>query len=119
MGPAVRTEEPRFCGVVRYDLQNGSCQTYHEGPDKWWSEAPFASRDRVAEFGSSPDTPSAEDDGYLVGFVWDGDAQKSKVVVLDATNISAGSICRITLPVRVPNGFHATWVSGERLARGW
>ena len=123
MGPALRADEPRFCGVVRYDLQNGSCQTYHEGPNKWWSEAPFAPRDQPADVGSTsatlPSVPAAEDDGYLVGFVWDGDAQKSKVVVLDAANISAGPICRITLPVRVPNGFHATWVSGERLARGW
>ena len=86
-------------------------------------EAPFAPRDRGVDVGSTSatllSTPSSEDDGYLVGFVWDGDAQKSKVVVLDAAHISAGPICRITLPVRVPNGFHATWVSSERLARGW
>ena len=109
MGPALRAEEPRFCGVVKYDLRRGSCQTYHEGPNKWWSEAPFAPRD----------ISSAEDDGYLVGFVWDGDAQKSQVVVMDAAHIAAGPICRITLPVRVPNGFHATWVSDARLKRGY
>jgi carotenoid cleavage dioxygenase-like enzyme len=28
-------------------------------------------------------------------------------------------VCRIRLPQRVPNGFHSTWVSGERLARGY
>jgi carotenoid cleavage dioxygenase-like enzyme len=109
MGPALRAEEPRFCGLVKYDLLSGSCQTYHEGPNKWWSEAPFAARDES----------SAEDDGYLVGFVWDGDAQNSKVVVMDAANIAVGPVCRITLPVRVPNGFHATWVSDARLKRGY
>jgi carotenoid cleavage dioxygenase-like enzyme len=113
MGPSVRAEEPRFCGVVKYDLQRGSCQTYHEGPNKWWSEAPFAPRK------APRDVETAEDDGYLVGFVWDGDAQKSKVVVMDAANVSAGPVCRITLPVRVPNGFHATWVSDARLKRGY
>ena len=30
-----------------------------------------------------------------------------------------GPVARIRLPQRVPNGFHATWVSGERLKRGW
>ena len=125
MGPAQRAEEPRFCGVVRYDLQRGSCQTYHEGPNKWWSEAPFAPSEapsegpREAPREAPTDSSAAEDDGYLVGFVWDGDAQKSKVVVMDAANISAGPICRITLPVRVPNGFHATWVSEARLKRGY
>ena len=28
---------------------------------------------------------------------------------------TAGPVCRIKLPVRVPIGFHATWVPGERL----
>ena len=109
MGPAQRPEEPHFCGIVRHDLLRGNCTNYHEGPNRWWSEAPFAPRD-----GSQ-----AEDDGYLVGFVWDGDAQKSKVVVMDAADIAASPLCRITLPQRVPYGFHATWVSAERLRRGY
>ena len=109
MGHAERAEEPRFCGLARHDLLRGSCQTYHEGPNRWWSEAPFAPRNGWQQ----------EDDGYLVNFVWDGDAQKSKVYVFDAKDISKGPVCRITLPQRVPNGFHATWVSAERLARGW
>lgn len=88
MGPAQRPEEPRFCGIVRHDLLRGNCTSYHEGPNRWWSEAPFARHD-----GSQ-----AEDDGYLVGFVWDGDAQRSKVVVLDAADIAAGPLGRITLP---------------------
>ena len=56
---------------------------------------------------------------YLVSFFWDGDAQRSKVVVMDAADIAAGPLCRIALPHRVPNGFHATWVSAERLRRGY
>jgi carotenoid cleavage dioxygenase len=109
MGRSNRAEDPRFCGLTRYDLQRGTFQAYHEGPNRWWSEAPFAPRDGWVE----------EDDGYLVGFVWDGDAQQSKVCVFDAKDLSRGPVCRITLPQRVPNGFHATWVSGTRLARGW
>lgn len=108
MGRSNRAEDPRFCGLAHYDLQRGTCVTYHEGPNRWWSEPPFAPKDHMVE----------EDDGYLVGFVWDGDAQKSKVYVFDAKDVSHGPVCRITLPRRVPNGFHATWVSAQRLARG-
>ena len=61
---------------------------------------------------------SAQEEGYLVGFVWDGDEQKSKVVVMDAAHISAGPVCRLSLPVRVHPGFHATWVTCARLKRG-
>jgi carotenoid cleavage dioxygenase-like enzyme len=38
--------------------------------------------------------------------------------VLDARDVSSGPVCRIRLPVRVPLGFHATWVPGERLPGG-
>lgn len=113
MGRSERAEDPRFCGLSRYDLERGTFQAYHEGPNRWWSEAPFAQKDAPA--GAMP----AEDDGYLVGFVWDGDAMRSKVYVFDATDVASGPVCRITLPQRVPNGFHGTWVAGDRLARGW
>ncbi|NCW57942.1 MAG: hypothetical protein EBV65_09765 [Gammaproteobacteria bacterium] len=61
MGRVNRPEEPRFGGLARYDLETGRCQVYHEGPSKWWSEAPFAPADAM----------KAEDDGYLVGFMTD------------------------------------------------
>jgi carotenoid cleavage dioxygenase-like enzyme len=109
MGRSNEPEHPRFSGLARFDLATGASQTYNEGPNKWWSEAPFA----------PADNPKAEDDGYLVGFVWDGDQKKSKVYVMDARNLSKGPVCKITLPEIVPNGFHATWVSQKRLARGW
>ena len=38
--------------------------------------------------------------------------------MLDAQDVTAGPVCRIRLPVRVPLGFHATWVPGERLPGG-
>ena len=109
MGRINRAEDPRFCGIVRYDLERDSCTTYHEGVHKWYSEPPFAPADHA----------QAEDDGYLVGFMWDDVAQQSFVTVFDARDISKGPVARIRIPVRVPNGFHATWVSAERLKRGY
>ena len=109
MGRAEQPEDPRFCGMTRFDLKTKQTQTYNEGPNRWWSEAPFAPRDNWKD----------EDDGYLVGFVWDGDAEKSRIYIMDAKDVSKGPVCKITLPDRVPNGFHASWVSAERLQRGY
>lgn len=109
MGRSDRPEDPQFRGLVHYDLARGRSVSYHEGPERWWSEAPFAPRDN----------PKGEGDGYVVGFVWNGAERKSKVYVFDADDIAQGPICRITVPRIVPNGFHATWVSAARLARGY
>ncbi|MFM6993293.1 MAG: carotenoid oxygenase family protein [Rhodoferax sp.] len=102
-------EEPRFCGIARHDLQQGSCTSYHAGIHKWFSEHSFAPKDQAV----------AEDDGYLVGFMWDDLTARSYATVFDARNVAQGPVARIALPQRVPNGFHATWVSRERLNRGW
>ena len=92
----------------------------------WWPSwfcEQMAKRSAVRAAGSGAgggSTPSSEDDGYLLGFAWDGDAQKSKVVVRDATNISAGPICRITLPHYLAAA-RAEWLArdlGERWALG-
>ena len=109
MGRLNRPEEPRFCGLVRYDLERDRCTTYHEGVHKWFGEAPFAPKDGWQK----------EDDGYLVGFVWDELKQASFVAIFDAADIAQGPVARIRVPQRVPHGFHATWVSAERLQRGW
>ena len=109
MGRLNRPEEPRFMGLARYDLELDRCTTYHEGVNRWFSEAPFAPKDHAV----------AEDDGYLVGFLWDDVQKASFVTVFDAADIAQGPVARIRLPQRVPNGFHATWVSGARPARGW
>ena len=37
----------------------------------------------------------------------------SPAVILDAKNLSNGPIARISIPQRVPYGFHGIWVEGE------
>jgi carotenoid cleavage dioxygenase len=50
----------------------------------------------------------AEDDGYLVTFAHDRVAGTSSLVILDA--IAMTVTAEVHLPVRVPGGFHGTWV---------
>lgn len=95
-----------FDGLVRYDLETGAEQRYGFGAGRFGSEAPVAPR---------PGT-TAEDDGYLLSFVYDAATDRSELVILDAADLAAGPIGRVLLPVRVPNGFHSCWVPAEELA---
>jgi carotenoid cleavage dioxygenase len=45
--------------------------------------------------------------------VFDRSEGTSKLVVLDARDVGAGPIARISIPQRVPYGFHATWVPAQ------
>jgi hypothetical protein len=76
-----------------------------ELPHFWFSEAPFAARSN----------PQSEDDGYLVGFVWNGLENRSEVWIIDAQKLAEGPVARVILPQRVPHGFHSTWVRQELL----
>jgi carotenoid cleavage dioxygenase-like enzyme len=97
-----------FDGLMKYDLADGGSETYWFGDGRWGSEAPFAPRPGA----------KAEDDGYLLSYVYDERDARSDVEILDAQDVTAGPLCTIRLPVRVPLGFHATWVPGERLPGG-
>jgi carotenoid cleavage dioxygenase-like enzyme len=97
-----------FDGLIKYDTTTGAAETHWFGDGRWGSEAPFAPRPGAA----------AEDDGYLVSYVYDEREGRSEVEVLDAADVPAGPVCRVRLPARVPIGFHATWVPGERLPGG-
>ena len=97
-----------FDGLMKYEIDSGNSETYWYGEGRWGSEAPLAPR---------PGT-EVEDDGYLLSYVYDEREQRSDVEVLDAQNVAAGPLCSIRLPVRVPLGFHATWIPGEQLPGG-
>lgn len=94
-----------FDGLVKYDMTDGSEERYEFGDGRYGSEAPFAPRANA----------TAEDDGYLLSFVYDAATERSEVVILDAADLEAGPIGRVLLPVAVPNGFHACWVPAEDL----
>jgi carotenoid cleavage dioxygenase-like enzyme len=97
-----------FDGLMKYDVDSGSAETYWFGDGRWGSEAPLAPRPGA----------TTEDDGYLLSYVYDEREGRSDVEVVDAQDVTGGPLCRIKLPVRVPLGFHATWVPGERLPGG-
>ncbi|KAG0448224.1 hypothetical protein HPP92_027919 [Vanilla planifolia] len=51
-----------------------------------------------------------EDDGWVITFVHDEDTNTSQVHIIDAKNFEGDPIAKITLPRRVPYGFHGTFI---------
>ena len=102
-------EEPRFPGLVKYDIATGGYVAYSAGPQFFYNEPGFAPRDQA----------QAEDDGYLVTPVWNPTDERSEIQVFDCkgARMAEGPIARILLPRRIPHGFHATFVSQKNLDR--
>ena len=60
-------------------------------------------------FVANPDG-NAEDDGWLLAYVYDEATDKSEVLILDAATMAADPVARVQLPTRVPMGFHGSWM---------
>ena len=52
---------------------------------------------------------------FVSGRAFDNVNDKSAFCLFDAQRLSAGPIARVQLPVRVPVGFHGTWVPDSAL----
>lgn len=102
-------EEPRFPGLVKYDLETGGYIAVSAGPQFFYNEPGFAPRDDAR----------SEDDGYLVTLAWNPAEQRSEIQLFDCLGprIAQGPVARVPLPRRVPHGFHATFVSQRTLDR--
>jgi len=95
--------EPDFEGpgvLVKYDLEKDSSTVHDFGPASQPGEFVFA------ESGPS----AGEDEGWVMGFVYDMERDASDLVILDATDMAAKPAARIHLPRRIPHGFHGSWI---------
>lgn len=69
----------------------------------------FGADKAVGEFVFHPSSPdAAEDEGVLMGFVYDHSTDRSELALLDAQTLA--DIASIKLPHRVPAGLHGNWV---------
>lgn len=97
--PFAAQKEAEFDALARYDLATGQRTIRRFGPEAEMSE--FVHVPRRAD--------APEDDGWLLGFVFDGARGASDFHILDAATLE--SAARIRLPRRVPQGFHGSWVA--------
>ncbi|BDI19509.1 carotenoid cleavage dioxygenase [Nostoc cf. commune SO-36] len=97
------TPVPLFESIIKYDFSSGKSQIHQHGRGRYGSEALFAPRPGA----------TAEDDGWLLTFVYDESSNTSELVVVNAQDITAEPVARVIIPQRVPYGFHGTWVAGK------
>ena len=87
--------------LIKYDLDTDS-RTSHVFPEGQTSgEAVFV----PAEGGTN------EDDGYLMTYVYDAGTDRSRLTILDASNMAADPVAEVHLPRRIPTGFHGSWIA--------
>jgi carotenoid cleavage dioxygenase len=98
-------DEQRFTGVMKYDLRSGSAETLAWGRGRQGGEVVFVPRRGARD----------EDDGYLLGYVWDQLDQRSELCIVDARDLYARPLARVILPQRVPFGFHGLWLDAAQL----
>jgi carotenoid cleavage oxygenase len=74
--------------------------------------AAFGHGREPGEFVFVPSTAdAAEDDGVVMGFVYDRSTDRSDLVLLDGQTLE--TVATVHLPARVPHGFHGNWVPSE------
>ncbi len=85
--------------ILKYDRQTGARTSIELGHGRVPGESVFV----PAENGK------AEDDGYLMTYVYNAATDDSEFVIFDASTMSAEPVATVQLP-RVPFGFHGSWV---------
>lgn len=86
--------------LYKHDLETRTRQVHDFGPGRIPGEFVF-----VEKAGAK-----AEDDGWLMGYVVDMDSQTTDLVILDAADFTGVPQAVVTIPHRVPPGFHGNWV---------
>jgi carotenoid cleavage dioxygenase len=62
-------------------------------------------------FVSDPERAGVEEGGWMMGLVHDDGTNCSELVVLDAQDFTGDPVATVTLPRRVPYGFHGNWIA--------
>src|ERR1043166_8760477 len=91
--------------LMKYDYEKARTGLHLHGPKRIGGEGVFVPR---------PNRKS-EDDGWVITYVHDEGTNQSELVVIEAQDFNAAPIARVQIPVRVPYGFHGTWIPGDKL----
>ncbi len=89
--------------LYKHDLDKGTREVHDFGAGRVAGEFVFVPRERAA----------AEDDGWLMGFVIDKARDTTDLAILDAARFADEPIARITIPHRIPPGFHGNWIAAR------
>jgi 8'-apo-carotenoid 13,14-cleaving dioxygenase len=91
---------PKQCKLYKHDLQSGTRAVHDFGSGRIPGEFVFVAKKNA----------SAEDDGWLMGYVVNMDKQTTDLVIIDAANFAGEAQAVVHIPHRIPPGFHGNWV---------
>lgn len=94
---------PLILGYHKYDMESGAKSSHRLAQGRTGSEASFVPAANGVD----------EDDGYLLSFVYDAAEGASELVILNAKAMEGEPLARIHLRVRVPAGFHGSWIADQ------
>ncbi len=92
--------------LYKHDLHAGTRQVHDFGAGRVAGEFVFVPRK----------AGTAEDDGWLMGFVIDKARETTDFAILDAARFEAEPRATVTLAHRIPPGFHGNWIATHREA---
>ena len=90
-----------FSDLVKFDLVAGTTQTYQVGDNCAGGEPVFV----------ESANGDAEDAGYILSVVYNGDTQLSELHIIDAQNFQSNPLAVVKLNARVPFGFHGNFIA--------
>ena len=94
-------DDPEARTIIKYDMETDTSATYDIGQGRSPGEFVFVESAGAVD----------EDDGWLMGYVYDKATDRSDLVILDARDTNAAPVATVHLPQRVPFGFHGSWVA--------
>ena len=87
--------------LLKHDVERGVTMSYDFGPGRVGGEFVFVPSDVET---------SAEDEGWLMGYVYDRSTDTSDFMILDAHDFGGPPLATVKLPRRIPAGFHGNWI---------
>lgn len=93
-------EVTNWTSVARYDRHTGAMETHRYGDGQVTGEVVYAPH---------PES-EAEEDGFLLSYVYNPERRASDLVGVRAGDLSGGPVFRVQLPQRVPLGFHGSFI---------
>jgi carotenoid cleavage dioxygenase len=91
----------RQADLIKQDLAKKTTQVRHDGENYGYGEPVFIARNDA----------KSEDDGYVMALRHNTETDLSDLVVLDAQDFCGEPVAVVSLPARVPNGFHGNWIA--------
>lgn len=91
-------------GIAKFDTETQETQSWMPQPYEFCGEPMFA-----AKQGSS----GAEDDGYILSVLYNGQTKESEMIILQANNIAAGPVARVPMGMSIPHGLFGCFTDAE------